>query len=266
MKSNSMKKIIYMSGLALLSTQVLAHTTIVKKNTPDNFSVRTEIEGSSSVINAFSIPHGCAAPDSREFKSVRAQGIMFPNGADSIAIQAGTGAVVNLQDEIVGNAIMSATPIQDFNIFKKIKVVKGPVPEFNSHGVKTQDNRAFHYSKGRLATDLVGLVPFRASFPTFKPESCAVTLNIKLAVANYCTRSKVKDNRADIWIGNTTEKFNDPDVVSTGFWPYIDVARNLNTNPLPESCGEGYVIEVYPGNEAIDKYLPVRGYWPALFK
>ena len=86
-----------------------------------------------------------------------------------------------------------------------------------------------------------------------------------IAIANYCTKSKSEDDndRADVWIGRLTEKFDDEDVVSVGFWPYLKVVRDLENNPLPDGCGEGFEISVYPSDEAIDEFLPVEGYWPA---
>ena len=158
---------------------------------------------------------------------------------------------------------MSPTPVQDFSIFKDIAVKKAVVPSYDSHGIKTHDVRAFHFLNGRLQKDLIGVVPFRASFPKFKPESCAVVLNLQIAIANFCTRSRYKDNRADVWIGELTEKFNDPDVVSVGFWPSMSVVRDIENNPLPDHCQQGYEITVTPSSTAIDRFLPVPDFWPS---
>ena len=258
-----LKKFIILIAVLAVNLSAFAHTTVVKKNTPTGFAERSEIEGSSGIVNAFSISHGCAAPDSQIIKPVKSQSIVFPNGADSLSQRSDNGEFVILADHIVGNAIMSAKPIQDYNVFKTIAVTEGSVPAYNSHGLKTRDVRAFRFRNGRLQTDLVGIIPFRASFPSFRPESCAQSLKIQIAIANYCTRSQTLDNRADVWIGELTGKFNDADVVSVGFWPSMSVLRDLENNPLPGHCQDGFEIVVTPSSSAIDRYLPLRDYWPS---
>lgn len=262
----SQKKLLLGLGVAaaLVAGDVFAHTTVLKKNTPDDWGSRNELEGSSSSVSAFTIPHGCSSPDRTLGPSpVTAQAVVWPNGVNAVAMNPDTGEPVVLANEIDGNAVMSAKPVQDHNIFEKIKVRVGPVATFYSHGERTEDVRAFQFKGGKLDTDLLGVVPYRASYPRFKETSCASKMRVNIAVANYCTRHPHKDNRADVWIGELTEKFSDPDVVSVGFWPHVMVIRDLANNPLPESCGEGYTIEVSPSAESIDEYLPVKGYWPA---
>lgn len=259
-------KTLFVIGMATIAIagNAMAHTTVLKKNTPDDWGSRNELEGSSSSISAFTIPHGCSSPDRILGPSpVRAQSAVWPNGENAIAINQDTGDTVVLANEIDGNAVMSPKPVQDHNIFKKIYVAKGSVPTFFSHGAKTEDVRAFHYKGGKLDVDLLGVVPYRVSYPRFKESSCAAKMRVNIAIANYCTKSSSKDNRADIWIGDLTGKFNDPDVVSVGFWPHVMVVRDLENNPLPESCADGYTLEVTPSDESIDEYLPVRGFWPA---
>jgi len=195
---------------------------------------------------------------------VRAQAVLFPNGSNAVATRIETGEIVPIDDIIAGNAIMAATPIQDYNIFEKIKVLRGPVKSYNNHGIKSEDIRAFHFRDGKLQTDLIGLIPFRANFPKFKAESCATRLKINIAIANYCTHSRTNADRSDIWIGNMTELYNDSNVVSVGYWPTLEVMRDLEKNPLPESCMEPEIISVKPDNSSIDQYLPIPGYWPAL--
>lgn len=129
--------------------------------------------------------------------------------------------------------------------------------------MKNTDVQALHYWDGELHPDFVGQVPFRASFPTFKTESCAVKLTVNMAVANYCTFSADKSNRADIWMGALTDKYADEAVVSVGFWPRLDVVRDLESNPVPEGCGEGIALAVQPASDSIDALLPLNGYWPA---
>lgn len=256
--------IVAIFGTMIISGSVMAHTTVMSKNTPTQFSTRDELEGTTG-FNWFSIPHGCSASHGGKAQPIRAQSIVFPNGADSLAERPDTKESVNLVDHIEGNSVMTAKPAVN-SLFKKIKTLRGPVPSFISHGSEvTEDVRAFVFTNGRLEDGLLGVIPWSASFPKFKSDSCATALTVYIAIANYCTTStnETDDDRADIWIGRLTEKFNDPDVVSVDFWPYLRVVRDLEKNPLPEGCGEGFEIGVYPSDEAIDEYLPITGYWPA---
>lgn len=251
-------------GLSILipAGATLAHTTVLKKNTPTGWAAREELEGTSS-ISAATIAHGCSSPGADDTKPVTAMSVVWPNGPYARTVRMDSGEEIALADDMTGNAVMRPRPVQDHNVFRKIWVETGDVPEYDSHGTKNSDNRAFKYKQGKLATYLYGVIPYTASYPTFKPESCAYKLKINFAIANYCTYSRSADNRADIWAGELTEKFNDPDVVSEGFWPSVDVVRDMENNPLPADCGDGYVIAVYPSAHDIDKYLPVKGYWPA---
>lgn len=250
--------IITLFGLAIAYGNAFAHTTVVPKNTPDGYETRDNLEGQSS-FNLFSIPHGCNGID------VKAQSIVFPNGEDDVAVKTDTDESVELADHIIGNPVMGPKPVYDNRIFKDISVKRGAVPLFEDRGEKTEDIRAFVFTDGRLPNEFMGLIPWRTTFPGFKPESCATSLKVNIAIANYCTNSiKAGDNdRADIWIGNTTSKFDDPDVVSVGFWPFLNVIRDLENNPISESCGEGFELMVTPSSEALDEFLPIHGFWPA---
>lgn len=250
--------------LAIFSSSIVwSHTTIVSKNTPDGYAVRAEMEGTSSVLNQIGISHGCAGASHDGYLSVKAMSVVLPNAVDAIATRADTGEVLVLSDNIDGNAIMSTKPVQDTRIFSSMAVKKGNVPEFNSHGLRTTDVTALHYWGGELNPDFLGLVPFRASFPRFKAASCAVKMTVRMAIANYCSSSTSDDNRADIWMGELTDKYNDESVVSSGFWPAITVLRDVENNPLPTDCEKGFELLVTPSADQIDGLLPLNGYWPA---
>ncbi len=232
------------------------HTTVAKKNTPEGFDNRDHLEGTSGVLNHFRIPHGCNG------KAIRAMSVVFPNG-ETVSTRTDTNDPVTLSDHIEGNAIRGPKPVQDRDIFRRIETKDGPVPPFSQSGsIQTTDIRAFYYEAGRLETHLVGMLPWDASFPTFKPESCAVELEVGIGIGNYCNRTN-NDDRADIWLGRFTPLFNDPAVVVTGHWSHVKVVRDLVNNPLDGACGAGFEILVTPADEDIDTFLPVNGYWPA---
>lgn len=251
----------------------LAHTSIKD----------TAMEGTSrhaSVYTAFTITHGCSAPDApRNAKRmpVTAFSAVFPNGDDAMVFRVKPDEsevpLADLSKHIQGatkNAIPSLAfgGIQDRNIFKTTKEILG---------VKDEDGRArvrgVRLMNGKLQSDLVGLVQFRAGRPAFEPKSCAKALHVRVAVANYCTKAKSmdQDNRADIWMGHTTPKFNDADIVSVsrdgmgeGFWPKLTINRDMVANPMPKSCKNGgFDIIIQPSDADIDKNLTMKGYWPA---
>ncbi len=71
---------------------------------------------------------------------------------------------------------MGAKPAVN-SLFKKIKTLEGSVPAFTSHGTeKTEDVRAFVFTNGNLKDGYLGVIPWSATFPTFKPDSCATAL------------------------------------------------------------------------------------------
>ena len=245
-------------GVGLSDVLANPHTTVLPKNTPNAFAERVELEGASSVVNSFSVPHGCNGT------AIRAMSAVFPNGSSTVAKRMDTGEDVALGSHILGNPIMGARPVQDHNVFRKIKRVEGPVSPYMSRGnTVSSDVRAFQYTKGKLDPELVGLVPWRASYPQFQETSCIAKLQIDIAIANYCTHSKKGADRADVWMANLTPAFDDPTIVAEGFWPQITVIRDLENNPLPANCGEGFGVEVSPAAHEIDEYLPIRGFWPA---
>lgn len=171
------------------------HTTIVKKNNPVKYSSRDEIEGSGGVLNNVRISHGC------NDKTVKAMSVVFPNGVDSIATDKSNDAEVDLSEHITG-IVIRVSPVQDYDVFEKIKRKDGEVANVGT-GV-AEGLRAIHYNDGKLKHGNIGIIPFDASFPRFNENSCAVSMQVNIAIANYCTRSKKKDNRADIWIGHMT--------------------------------------------------------------
>jgi len=147
-------------------------------------------------------------------------------------------------------SLLNPEAIQNNNVFKTIE----PLTD------KTGVVRAIHYSDGKLPTDLLGIIPFKVSGVTFKEESCATRVQVRIGIADWCHHTGTP--QADIWIGRLTPVFNDAQVVSLGFWPTLTINRDLTTNPLPESCGEGYEVVLEPSDQAIDQYLPMPGFIP----
>ncbi len=120
------------------------------------------------------------------------------------------------------------------------------------------------FYQGTLGTPAEAVLPFRVTTPKFLANSCAKSLKVRIAVANWCEHSTADPNRADIWMGQMTTLFDDPAVMPNGvYWPTLVVNRNLSANPLAEGCGNGFDLAVQPSKADIDRFLPVKGYWPA---
>lgn len=225
----------------------------------------SSVEG-KSLYTAFTIGHACNNNEGTEkLLKVTAQSVLFPNSTDSQAfkIEADkTETPINLADHIEGadGGLPSLSPgmIQDKSIFKKQKELTDA----------NNNVRGIQLTSGSLDTTALGLVPFKVSTPKFKADSCAKSLKVRIAIANYCSKTKNtnKDNRSDIWIGHMTGKFSDPGVMphdfeTKPFWPTLTVERSSD-NTLPGSCGAGFDIAVQPSDADIDGYLPIKGYWP----
>ncbi|WP_341327775.1 hypothetical protein [Methylotuvimicrobium sp. KM2] len=121
----------------------------------------------------------------------------------------------------------------------------------------------FNHIRTRIAPGLEGVIPFRLGRIQFKPESCAKNLLIRLAVAEICKRNAFppQPGTANLWIPNTTARFNDNTVHGLGEAPTLTVQRNLTANPLPEACDQGYDVLIEPSSQDIDNNLPIPRFW-----
>lgn len=240
------KKTILFSLLLMLfgiSSLAFAHTVI-----------RDQVEEGQSSYNGFVITHGCGFGD-KPTLGVIAQSVVFPNGSLAIITRADTEAAIPLGDVLVGGqhsaGLINPGAIQSNDVFSSIVELTD----------ETEVVRGIHYGDGFMDPTLTAVLPFRLSGVTFVPESCAHTVRVRIAIANWC-HHRAGNRRADVWMGHTTPVFNDADVVSIDFWPTMTINRDLAANPLPESCGEGYEVIVEPSDGAIDTYLPIAGFIP----
>jgi hypothetical protein len=249
-EENILTKKITLSSLLLTlcsaSSLAFAHTTIKDQAT----------EG-TTLYTAATITHGCG-DGIKPNLPVIAQSMVFPNGPSSIVTRLDNPAEpINLGDVLIGGehskGVIDPGGIQDKNVFSTIEELTD----------ETGVVRGFHYADGELQVDLVGVIPFRLSGVTFKPESCVTKVRVRIGIANWC-HHRPGVRRVDAWIGRTTPVFNDTRVVSLGFWPTLTINRDLAANPLPESCGEGYEVAVEPSDEDIDQYLPMSGFIPGI--
>lgn len=243
------------TALVVFGPSSSAHTTIAD-------SAVTEGE---RTYTAATIPHGC------DGTPVRAMSMIWPTGDNPVALDH-LGNAVDLADHFVnidhsGNpsplASGSGVPIspryvQDKNAFRTITNTD------DSNGDRVGATHNFGY----LQSDLTAWVPFRMSPPHFKDTSCATSAVVKVGILNGCNKSQTDPARVDAWVGVLTTKYNDPTVVSVGFWPRVTVSRDLVNNPHPSGfdvadCPDGELtLDIRANDQQIDDYLGIPGYWP----
>jgi hypothetical protein len=247
MLSSKMKRVAIGSLTAVIcgaGQGAFAHTTIKDSS----------VDEGSRVFTALQIPHGCET-GAGEHLPVIAQSCVFPNGNSVIAFRTDTNEPVDLStivvDAIPGAGLVGLAPvlIQNNDVFNKLRQRKDASGRV----------RGFKFTDGSLQTDLLGILPFRIQAPVIQPTSCVKSLKVRVAVGNWCNMRQRGLGRADIWVGRLTRLFNDPRVVSVGFWPTISVNRK---SPLDPSCGGGFDVAVEPTDADIDGLLPIREFWP----
>ncbi|MFA6162356.1 MAG: hypothetical protein WC685_02890 [Methylobacter sp.] len=260
--------------MCVAGQSALAHTGIKHK-------VTENVAG----YNAFTITHGCNGNVSLgDHQDVIAMSAVFPNSADPLM------SVVHKLDN-KGNSIENLPDLSEH-----IKGVK-PGNGFTNLGlglvagggtlfaniIPTLDGsgaiRGYHtwagptpYLSAPLQESVVsttGLSTFKSGAIQFRNKSCAKSLKVRVAVANWCksgSENKDADDRVDVWIGHTTPGFADPRTMpynetdaaaGKSYWPTMTVERNLATNPLPSGCGEGFDLAIEPADADIDAYLPI---------
>ena len=247
--------------------------------------IRDKVSEGVSGYNAFTVTHGCSTNAVAEgtpvaHANVIAMSAVFPNAADptlakvyqldSKGIQI-EPALADLSDHIVG-----VTPGVGFTKLGAGLVTGGGtlfaniIPTVDATGAI----RGYHTWAGpkpflspELEESLVsatGLSPFKYGAVQFNPTSCAKSLKVRVAVANWCKKgpaSKTLADRLDVWIGHTTELFKDQATMprelpynaatEAPFWPTMTIYRNttgtpatattaaIPANPVPDTDAKG---------------------------
>lgn len=289
-------KLLALSSMALAigvqSQGANAHTTV--------FASVPAFLGYNS-LNYLQISHGCLDEKTGARLPIIAESVALPNNAPTILFKdVATGTITpgNLSDftatdhtgaisglENVGDVIRPVLPQAGWKSTKIIydDTIPSRVIGWTNNGGNFQLPGTSAYTEQ----------PFRVSTINAKADSCARSLQVKIAIADVCKLNKwpvTKENAAaDLWIPNTTAKFpygnvdavgtpvdaNDPSKGSkplTGFPATLTLWRDQGgTNPgaapgtakankLPEACGKGYDVIMYPSNLDVDTVLPKV--WP----
>lgn len=295
---NTFKVLTLCSSVALLAgaTQ-LAHAHAGFKDSSINEAAANGPFPALKNYNAVNIGHGCNSNAFAEGtvgikqKDVIAISVLFPshkNVADVIfratkgtppALKGTEPPITDFSPYLVGSTSsvpygVAPTPLTQNNMFVNTTNIwdennsirgwqswAGPSP-FNGP-VLLESVLKNNPADGTTTT--TGQAPFSIPAIQFKPDSCVKSLQIRVAVADWCM-SGAKNNsdpsRVDVWIGSKTNLFNDDAVMpnpSTNsnpvYWPTLTVNRDLALNPLPGTKGFN-PLKIATNGGVIDRTQP----------
>ena len=235
----------------------MAHTRLTISSTPESSSAH----GSTST--AVNIPHGCG--DNAVIGNViflPDTGALMQSSTDSFeSFEAVEGTML---DHLTKPATIRLVVSKDvFNTSELIMDGAGlnPIGFWAAGGGSIP------------ASNHIGRLPFTISAVGIQPESCAHTVRIVPAIANICNvtgmdeiDSSDSDNpNVDFWTApDAGSNFDAPG------WNYpaqYNVERDLENNPLPASCGDGFAVRIYPSGDQVNRDMPVSidgtQIWPA---
>jgi len=241
------KQLINLSAICVLaasSSVAMAHINIAQEDAVVVGDGSREYKEGGSAFLDVNISHDCTNAEGKHFPTTGVA-LLLPNG-QSVP---GTYTADHSGNMYGANAVMGVKQ-RASAIFKKTRVVKGQVDAFYSHGEKTEDARALKWMNGKVDNDHYDNLEFKAGFPKIDPESCVAKIKMYFPAVQYC-----KNEHKIAWIKTADSIYGMGDAktrVTDTYAAYVSVAR---TSALPESCGEGEVVDVMPTVEEINMYL-----------
>lgn len=217
----------------------------------NSFEHNRVLEG-TSLTNHMLIGHGCGG---NAGETVIGTSVVFPDGIDSIITIDGNVHEGSLDDFLQGWG-------GNFRVLQDRAV-------FDTMDAKRDDNGNVvglwaGGGPGVLAANNAQ-IPFRMSGSFFNPDSCAKSVRFAIPVADVCTVTSIADFDSDtvsLWTPAVGSKFDGTQGGGHSTYdspPFLTLARDLENNPLPESCGEGIEeVVVKPSAAQIDRDMPVR--------
>ncbi len=220
--------------LVLFGQQAMAHTRLTVSSTPESSSAH----GSTST--AVNIPHGCT--DNPVIGNV----FFLPDTTDAIVH---TSTASNFEPfeapegvtalDYIANAPFIRL-VKSNDVFATTEFINDPL---------VGNPIGFWAAGGELpAHNWIGRLPMTITSVAIVPESCATSVQLVPAIANICIvtgmdgidGSDVDNPNVDFWtapgVGTT---YDGPDWSSPASYT---ITRDLESNPLPESCGDGISV------------------------
>ena len=192
------------------------------------------------------ITHGCGDA------AVIGQSVVIPDGISSTIAANGNPYNGPLTDFLQnwGNVI---TFVQDRSVFS----------EQDRKTDAIGNTTGFWFGGGRtVASYARGHIPFVTGAVLFVPESCAKVVRFAFAVADICKitgiNNMTEEGSVNFWTPAVGSVYDGtPGGHAYDFPVFFTVNRNLETNPLPESCGAGLQVTVKPSAAQVDRDMPI---------
>lgn len=235
-----------LAATLLSSSLAVAHTS---------FETSTVSEG-VRMLNNVAIGHACGS-DTR----VIGTSVVFPDGKDSTITVNGMSDGTVLTDYVSnwGPNIQPLFTTSPFTEVDEKQDANGNVVGLFAGGGPGMPNHMLAY------------VPFRLNATYIVPTSCAVSVKFYASIVDVCNITSAdeihQEGNASFWthnnLGTVFDRMSETD---NGPAP-LTITRNLETNPLPASCGGGVTVEVRPTAAQINRDMPIvfEGVqvWPA---
>ena len=191
------------------------------------------------------ITHGCGdAP-------VIGQSVVIPDGISSTIVANGNPHAGPLSDFLQNWG--GITFVQDRSLFNE-----------QDRKVDANGNTiGFWFGGGNaVASYAWGRIPFVSKAVLFVPESCAKAVRFAFAVTDICKITNISDmngtDTVNFWTPAVGSKYDGtPGDHAYDFPVYFTINRDLETNPLPKSCGAGLQVTVKPSAAQIDRDMPI---------
>ena len=221
--------------LASLSQSVLSHTRL---------NIAKQKEGVRD-INHMVITHSC-----NETTKTIGTSVVFPDGVDSTVMVDGQpheGTILDFMTNY-GNNHQLILDRSSFDLMEE-KIVDG--------------NMVGYWAGGGpgMPQNMNAVTSFRHTAAGIEPTSCATEVQVKISIADICEITPVSafnDDVVRLWthndLGTQYDRVSDTDNGPATF----TIERDVEKNPLPESCGaEGSVVEIKPSAAQIERDMPI---------
>ncbi|MDH5553001.1 MAG: hypothetical protein OEX82_06675, partial [Nitrosomonas sp.] len=235
--------------LVLCSQQAIAHTRLTVSSTPESSA------GHGSTATELNIPHGCT--DNPIIGNI----FFLPDTADAIVhtstasnfdpFEAPEGAAAI--DHMVNPAYIRL--IKSNDAFATTEFINDPLG--NPIG--------FWAAGGEIpAHNWIGRVPMTITSVGIQPDSCATEVRLVPAIANICNVTTVAEIDGTDADNPNVDFWTAPDVgtiYDSPNWSHpasFTITRDLESNPLPASCGDGFAVRIVPSAAQLNRNMPVK--------
>ncbi len=240
MRKNQIVRLAIQSFLSLMIS-----TAIVQNVTAHTVLETPQITELKKTANNIVIGHGCGE------SAVIGTSIVFPDGTDS-KITAGADPHSGSLTDFVTNWGNLIQLLQNRSVFSE-------------QDEKTDSNGnvvGFWSGGGRgVAANLNAYIPFTVSAAVFEAGSCARSVRFDVAIVDVCKITPIggfADDAVSLWTPAVGSQYDGaPGGHAYDSPAFLTINRDLENNPLPDTCGEGFDVFVRPSAAQIDRDMPI---------